>query len=53
MLDKLEEEAYQAAVDDPENEGLDEVQLRALANDERRQLEFFEGVMSHVYIYRP
>ncbi len=53
MLNRLEEEAYQAAVDNPENEGLDEVQLRALANDERRQLEFFEGVMSHVYIYRP
>ncbi|MDX2475395.1 MAG: hypothetical protein QNL91_16995 [Candidatus Krumholzibacteria bacterium] len=51
MLNRLEEEAYQAAVDDPENEGLDEVQLRALANDERRQLEFFEGVMSHIYTF--
>ncbi len=53
MLNRLELEAYQAAVDNPENAGLDEVQLRALAADQRRQLEFFEGVMSHVYIYRP
>jgi hypothetical protein len=53
MLNRLEEEAYQAARDNPENQGLDEVQLRALANDERRLLEFFEGVMSHIYIYRP
>ena len=52
MLNNLEELAYQrlAATD---TTGLDEVQLRSAANDERRQLEFFEGVMSHIYIYRP
>jgi len=52
MMDRLEEEAYQNyALHD--TLGLDEVQLRGLAADERRQLEFFEGVMSHIYIYRP
>jgi hypothetical protein len=52
MLIRLEEESYQriAAAD---TQGLDEVQLRKQANDERRQLEFFTGVMSHLYIYRP
>lgn len=55
MLDRLEEESYQRLVVENEEDdlGLDEVQLRSLANDERRQLEFFEGVMSHIYIYRP
>ncbi|MFT5234587.1 MAG: Tol biopolymer transport system component [Candidatus Krumholzibacteriia bacterium] len=55
MLNRLEEESYQRLV--AENEDLllplDEVQLRSKANDERRQLEFFEGVMSHIYTYRP
>jgi len=51
MLDRLEEESYQDLVG--EHPELTEVQLRSLANDQRRQLEFFEGVMSHVYIYRP
>ena len=55
MLIRLEEESYQRIKQDNEdnNRGLDEVQMRAAAGDERRQLEFFEGVMSHMYIYRP
>jgi Tol biopolymer transport system component len=55
MLNRLEEESYQRIKQDNEdnNRGLDEVQMRAAAADERRQLEFFEGVMSHMYIYRP
>ncbi len=52
MLNRLEEEAFQRLAN-ADTLGLDEVQLRALAADERRQLEFFEGVMSHIYIYRP
>lgn len=53
MLNRLEEEAYQRVSNDPEYAGLDEVQLRGLAADERLQLEFFAGVMTHIYIYRP
>ncbi len=53
MLNRLETEAYQRLRLDPETAGLAEVQLRALAAEERLQLEFFEGVMSHIYIYRP
>lgn len=52
MLNRLEQESYERLAEE-DTTGLDEVQLRALAADERRQLEFFEGVMSHVYIYRP
>lgn len=52
MLNRLEEEAYQELIADPELD-LDEVQYRALAADKRHQLELFEGVMSHIYIYRP
>lgn len=55
MLDRLEEEAYQRILE--ANAGspnpMTEVEMRAAAADERRQLEFFEGVMSHMYIYRP
>lgn len=52
ILDQLEEEAYQALVQG--NDGsLTEVEMRSMASDERRQLEFFEGVMSHLYIFRP
>ncbi|MCB1184506.1 PD40 domain-containing protein [bacterium] len=51
MLNRLEEEAYQRLV--VEEPDLTEVQLREAASEERRQLEFFEGVMSHIYIYRP
>ncbi len=59
MLTRLEEEAYQFHVEQnnkPEEEGgyggaLDEVQMRELASDEIRNLEFFEGVMSHIYTF--
>lgn len=52
ILDQLEEEAYQALVQG--NDGsLTEVEMRSLANDQRRMLEFFEGVMSQLYIFRP
>jgi len=51
MLNRLEEESYLRFVE--QNLGVDEVQLRSMANNERQQLEFFEGVMSHIYIYRP
>ncbi len=53
MLNRLEEEAYQRLLVDDATGNLAEVQLRALAAEERLQLEFFEGVMSHIYIYRP
>ncbi len=54
MLDRLEEEAYQRLRQEniDEDLGLTEVQLRAAAAAEREQLSFFEGVMSHIYIYR-
>ena len=55
MLNRLEEEAYQRIKQQNEEQGLglDEVQLRAAAAEERQKLEFFEGVMSHIYLYRP
>ncbi len=52
VLDQLEEEAYQALVQ--QNDGsMTEVEMRSLAADQRRQLEFFEGVMSYLYIFQP
>ena len=60
MLDVLEEEAYnrikqeneEAHEEDPANNPLlSEVELRQQAADERRQLENFEGVMSHIYVF--
>jgi len=52
VLDQLEEEAYQQLVQ--ENDGsMTEVEMRSLAADQRRQLEFFEGVMSYMYLFRP
>ncbi len=52
ILDQLEEEAYQAVAQD--NVGsLTEVEMRSQAAEQRRQLEFFEGVMSQLYIYQP
>lgn len=55
MLDRIEEETYQRiALDNEQNNlGLDEVQMRNLAADQRRNLEFFEGVMSWLYTFRP
>jgi len=54
MLDRLEEEAYQRLAAENEEQGLGktEVQLRSEAADQRDLLGFFEGVMSHLYIYR-
>lgn len=55
MLDRIEEETYQRiALENEENDlGLDEVQMRNLAAEQRRNLEFFEGVMAHLYTFRP
>jgi len=55
MLNRLEEEAYQRIfLANQENDlGLDEVQMRAMAAEQRRKLEFFEGVMSHLYTFKP
>ena len=61
MLDFLEEEAYQRArqqnqerIANPNNEEaiLTELEMRNVATDERNTLELFEGVMSHLYVYR-
>lgn len=54
MLVRLEEEAYQRWVVQNEEEelGLDEVQMRELAADEIQNIEFFEGVMSHIYTFK-
>jgi Tol biopolymer transport system component len=60
MLDRLEEEAYQrikqeneeAHQEDPDaNPLLTEVELRKRAAAERRDLENFEGVMAHIYLF--
>ncbi len=53
MLNRLEEEAYQRWVkkNEDENLGLSEVQMRENAADEVRNVEFFEGVMSHLYTF--
>lgn len=55
MLVRLEEEIYQRIVVENEEEGLglDEVQMRTLAAEERLSLEYFEGVMFHLYTFRP
>ena len=53
MLVRLEEEAYQRWLvrNEEEDLGLDEVQMRELAAEEVRNIEFFEGVMSHIYTF--
>ncbi|MFH2053827.1 MAG: hypothetical protein ABIK96_15335 [bacterium] len=55
MLDRLEEEAYQDYLEENEtlNRGWTEVEMREMAAGERDLLSFFEGVMSHLYIFRP
>jgi hypothetical protein len=55
MLNRLEEEAYQRifAANEADTLGLDEVQMRTLAAEQRQNLEFFEGVMFHLYTFRP
>ncbi len=55
-LDRIEEEAYQDIFDaneaDPES-NMSEVMMRTEASEQRRMLEFFEGVMSHIFIFTP
>jgi Tol biopolymer transport system component len=61
MLNRLEEEAYQRIwqqdqfdiENTPDYVPKTELQMRAEAAEERQLLEFFEGVMSHLYFYRP
>jgi len=55
MLVRLEEEAYQRIAQENQDQdlGLDEVQMRELAAEQRQNLEFFEGVMFHLYTFRP
>jgi Tol biopolymer transport system component len=61
MLDRLEAEAYQRIVqkdlfdeaNDPDYTPKTELQMRSEAANERQVLSFFEGVMSHLYRYRP
>ncbi len=53
VLDQLEEEVYQQLLQHNEENGLTEVEMRAAAAESRTQLEYFEGVMSHLYIYAP
>lgn len=49
MLDRLEVEAYrEAEAKFPE---LDEMAWREKALEDRRQLEYFQGVMSHLFVY--
>ncbi len=60
MLNRLESEAYQRIRDeniqehetDPDVPLLNETQLRQRASDARRQLEYFAGVMAHLYVFR-
>mgnify|MGYP001817011593 CR=1 FL=1 len=53
MLDRLEEEAYQkwVVINDEQNLGLTEVEMRTLAANEIQNLTFFTGVMSHIYTF--
>lgn len=53
VLDLLEEEAYQQLLENNETNLLTEVEMRAAAAEARQQLEYFEGVMSHLYIFTP
>jgi hypothetical protein len=49
MLDRLEQEAFERI--HAESPDLSETAVAEEARAERQELEFFEGVMSHVYIY--
>ncbi len=51
MLDRLEQEAYERIV--AEHPDVSETAARTAAREEREELEFFAGVMSHIYIYSP
>jgi dipeptidyl aminopeptidase/acylaminoacyl peptidase len=52
MLDRLWREKYDFLLSTPQPDGtyLNEVQAESIANGEREELEFFEGVMSHLYL---
>ena len=60
MLNRLENESYQrikeaneqAHEENPTVPLLNETQLQQAAAAERRQLEYFAGVMAHLYLYR-
>jgi hypothetical protein len=49
MLDRLEEQAYYRILQ--ENPNITPPEATVLAADERRQLEYFERVMSHIYVF--
>jgi hypothetical protein len=55
MLADIEARAYEQLLQDNETRDppLTEVQMRAAAAETRSQVEFFEGVMSHLYVFRP
>lgn len=51
ILDQLEDQIYQEqAIEEPT---WNNVELRAYAAEQRQSLEYFEGVMSHMFIYHP
>ena len=51
LLVQLEEEAYQRAKQ-LQSDLLTDLEMRTVASDERKTLEMFEDVMSHLYVYR-
>jgi Tol biopolymer transport system component len=55
MLDELEQTAYEDSLYSAGQYGntVPEVDLRVYAAGIREQLEFFEGVMAHLYLFRP
>ena len=56
MLDILEQTAYEDYIDaDLANPDISytEIELRALAAGDRSKLEYFEGVMAQLYLFRP
>lgn len=56
VLDALEQETIDYYINeynaDPENIPLSDVEIERRAADEREDLEFFEDVMSHLYMFR-
>jgi Tol biopolymer transport system component len=51
MLDQIEQETYDRIAEE-DTTGLTETEIRDLAQEERRELEFFAGVMSHIFVFR-
>jgi len=49
MLDRLEQETFERIL--AENPDVSETAARVAAREEREELEFFAGVMSHLFIY--